>query len=80
MFPSIKADQWNIEKIHKLYRFQLKGYLDCGFHLLNFVLAAINDTEIHYNRIDFNAFKEVTALKLTAPITTVNVFDVTPKK
>jgi hypothetical protein len=57
MFPSIGASEWTIEQVQARYRFQKIHFLDCGFHLLNFVNAAVRDTRIEYDPSAFANFK-----------------------
>jgi hypothetical protein len=63
MFPSIKASEWTIEQVEKRYRFQKTSFLDCGFHLLNFVNAAVADERISTNSLEFATFKNKVALE-----------------
>jgi hypothetical protein len=60
MFPSISASEWGICQVQQHYRFQ-SYHNDCGFHLLNFALAAVDDVRIDTNNLAFAQLKVVLA-------------------
>jgi hypothetical protein len=68
MFPALGSDDWSFEELPKRYRFQKKNNLDCGFHLLNFMEAAIEDRSIIYDREEFITWKKNKALILKITI------------
>jgi Ulp1 family protease len=57
MFPHIPRDDWKFNEISKAERFQKVRQLDCGFHIMNFMLSAIKDTRIDYRIKEFDLFK-----------------------
>ena len=64
LFPFIKTDEWIFDKIHDHDSFQdADVHLDCGFHILNFAMSAIDDVQIENNLIEFAKFKRDTAKK-----------------
>lgn len=64
MFPFITTYDWELEKIHDADSFQNSGlHNDCGFHVLNFANAAIDNDHIENDILLFSQFKQVTARK-----------------
>lgn len=63
MFPALGSDDWSFEELPKRCRFQ-KNNADCGFHLLNFMEAAIEDRSVIYDREEFITYKKNKALLL----------------
>lgn len=55
-FPSIKAVEWTTEQVIEQYRFQTNRN-DCGFHLVNFLSAAVDDRRIIDDEIVFEKNK-----------------------
>lgn len=73
-FPYIITCDWIFDKIYDLDSFQnADDHNDCGFHLLNFAMSAIDDVEIETNDLEFAKFKRDTALKYRIPIELVAV-------
>jgi Ulp1 family protease len=56
MFPSILAAEWKTSQVQQHYRFQ-SSHNDCGFHLLNFARAAVDDVRIETNNLAFAKLK-----------------------
>lgn len=58
MYPCVKLETWDFEILNDCYRFQMKNYGDCGYHILNFMKAAVEDTKINNDSIEFADFKK----------------------
>lgn len=58
MYPCVKLETWDFQILNDCYRFQKDKYEDCGYHILNFMKAAVEDTEINKDSIDFAKFKK----------------------
>jgi hypothetical protein len=57
MLPHIPRHDWIFNEISKAERFQRNRQLDCGFHIMNFMLSAMKDIRINYRVKEFEAFK-----------------------
>ena len=81
-YPSIKANEWRYDTLNMSDRFQVPSLnLDCGFHMLNFMHAAIKNTRVPISHKDFNAFKtrtNNTLLKLQNKTTSLQTEDTEP--
>lgn len=68
-FPYIITSDWTFDKIYDDDSFQnADDHHDCGFHILNFAMSAINDVEIETNDVEFAKFKRDTAKKYCIPV------------
>lgn len=60
-YPHILAQEWRYDILLPSERFQnINHNSDCGFHILNFMHAAVNDTRVPISPADFNEFKSRT--------------------
>ena len=64
LYPTYKG-QWTHDVIRPGEQLQNGGtHIDCGFHILNFAEAALEDRLITIDHADFNIFKERIELQL----------------
>ena len=57
-YPEIQETQWRYDTLQKADRFQnVNLNKDCGFHILNFIHAALKSARIPQLHETFNAFK-----------------------
>ncbi len=63
MFPAVGSNEWSFEVLNKQDRFQ-RNNLDCGFHLLNFIEAALEDRSVLSDSELFIQWKKSTAKEL----------------
>lgn len=64
IFPSIQDIEWTFEELDYRDRFQETALADCGFHIINFVIAALSDTRIINDKLTFSVLKKEFAAKL----------------
>ena len=66
IYPTYKG-QWVHDVIRPEEQIQnIRTHVDCGFHILNFAEAALEDRLITINHADFNMFKEKIELQLAS--------------
>lgn len=64
LYPTYKG-QWTHDVIRPVEQIQNgRTHIDCGFHMLNFAEAALEDRLITIDHADFNMFKERIELQL----------------
>ena len=64
LYPTHKG-QWRHDVIRPEEKFQNENtHIDCGFHILNFAEAALEDRLITTQHADFNIFKQKIELQL----------------
>jgi Ulp1 family protease len=57
-YPEISENEWKYDTLNSSDRFQNTNQnLDCGFHILNFMRAALQNTRIPIMHAAFNTFK-----------------------
>lgn len=57
IFPSIQVLEWEFEELDYRDRFQDSDLGDCGFHIINFILAVLNDCRIINDKLTFSMLK-----------------------
>lgn len=57
IFPSIQVSEWEFEELDSRDRFQDTDLGDCGFHMINFILAVLNDCRIVNDKLTFSILK-----------------------
>lgn len=57
IFPSIQVLEWEFEELDYRDRFQDSGMGDCGFHIINFILAVLIDCRIINDKLRFSMMK-----------------------
>ena len=64
-YPHILAEEWRYDVLIASDKFQNpSNNTDCGFHILNFMHAAVNDTRVPTSSAEFNKFKSTTDITL----------------
>lgn len=57
IFPSIQVLEWEFEELDYRDRFQDSDLGDCGFHIINFILAVLIDCRIINDKLRFSMMK-----------------------
>lgn len=66
IYPTYKGE-WTHDVIRPEEQIQnARTHIDCGFHILNFAEAALEDRLITTDHADFNKFKHKVELQLTS--------------